>query len=440
MSNTIENLEVTGSLKLDGEDVALKSDLGGEGETEDLTFSAYPNADQNLTSGTWTKAAFNAEKYDSQNCFDTTNYRHTPQKSGKWRYSCHVKLDGTGITLLGVAFYKNGASVAAATFPLTSACNLVLTHQENMNGSTDYMEVMVYCLCSSGAKLSTNGVGHPAVNNFCGEYIGEIRVAQSNNRRVKFTADTTIYVDSSSGNDTTGDGSQNAPFASLQHARDYAQRNLDLAGFKLTYNCNGSFGGLTCAGALVGQKSPIQEEFSFTQGSSITNTASGGNGILAFYGAMINIRQPQNSFTITANNACLNASTGGFINVQDNISLVGNSSNTYGLLTAWGGYIITNGLTISGNFYSFVSAQGGMIQLNPNNTVNIPNNITFSKATMWAYAGGVIGCNGQTWNLGGTVTGKRYVSELNGMIATGSGENYLPGSIAGEKLSGGQYI
>jgi hypothetical protein len=42
-------------------------------------------------------------------------------------------------------------------------------------------------------------------------------------------------------------------------------------------------------------------------------------------------------------------------------------------------------------------------------------------------------------NLGGSVTGQKFSAFLNGVISTGQGVNYLPGTAAGGTTSGGQY-
>src|SRR5215218_4878641 len=64
--------------------------------------------------------------------------------------------------------------------------------------------------------------------------------------RTKLAADVTYYVNVTTGNDTTGDGSSGAPWQTLQKALFWGAQNLDLNGF--TYKielADGTYAGIT---------------------------------------------------------------------------------------------------------------------------------------------------------------------------------------------------
>lgn len=71
-------------------------------------------------------------------------------------------------------------------------------------------------------------------------------------------------------------------------------------------------------------------------------------------------------------------------------------------------------------------------------TLNIVGNPNYGTAFIRAYDVGVV-----DWvaDVIGAATGQRYYVATNGIINTGGGgPTYVPGSIAGTQLSGGQYV
>ena len=76
-------------------------------------FSARLNANQTLSTGTWTKGNFNTEIFDSDGKFDaSTNYRFTPGVAGYYRVSAHGYLQANDGNFGRVAIYKNGSEYA----------------------------------------------------------------------------------------------------------------------------------------------------------------------------------------------------------------------------------------------------------------------------------------------------------------------------------------
>jgi hypothetical protein len=110
-------------------------------------FSAYANAGQTISAGTYTKVAINTEYFDTANCFEsTTNYRFTPNVAGYYQVNGSVSFGTTGSVELIAAIYKNGTLYSRGTnVNMTSATfgDSVITYGEiiYLNGSTDYIEL-----------------------------------------------------------------------------------------------------------------------------------------------------------------------------------------------------------------------------------------------------------------------------------------------------------
>jgi hypothetical protein len=122
--------------------VDLATGVAGTGPA----FSAYQNATQNVTTGTWTKVQLNTEDFDTANCFDsTTNYRFTPNVAGYYQINAEVRVNGTSITLGAGAIYKNGTPVSSTIIyygtSVSAANQFCMSKLIYFNGSTDYVEL-----------------------------------------------------------------------------------------------------------------------------------------------------------------------------------------------------------------------------------------------------------------------------------------------------------
>lgn len=108
-------------------------------------FSAYRNADQTgISANTWTKIQYNAENFDTANCYDpTTNYRFTPNVAGYYQVSASGALSGAS-TYTYFAIYKNGASVIVSPYSGAGGVGGVAVGLISMNGTTDYLEGYIF--------------------------------------------------------------------------------------------------------------------------------------------------------------------------------------------------------------------------------------------------------------------------------------------------------
>ena len=123
-------------------------------------FSAYRSTNQTgISSGVATKVQLVSELFDTANCFDSsTNYRFTPNVAGYYQINYSVYMSGTNLQYPASSIYKNGTAYSSGGFGNTAqgdwgsaGSNLVY-----FNGTTDYVELYVTALVSSGT-VTVNG-------------------------------------------------------------------------------------------------------------------------------------------------------------------------------------------------------------------------------------------------------------------------------------------
>lgn len=119
-------------------------------------FSAYPSATQSISNATVTKLQYNTEEFDTASCYDTSNYRFTPNVAGYYQVQLAIQL-GSGNAALFIAYiHKNGSAFKSTS--AEASTNIISTVEVTalvyMNGTTDYIEPYVYQ--SSGGSITTN--------------------------------------------------------------------------------------------------------------------------------------------------------------------------------------------------------------------------------------------------------------------------------------------
>ena len=124
-------------------------------------FSAYSNSAQTVSAATLTKIQFNTETFDTANCYDTTNYRFTPNVTGYYQVNTSISF-GTARTFYIVSIYKTGGrglgGESLFTGALSANSSVNCQNIVYMNGSTDYLEIYVYC--DSGTNAITTGINN----------------------------------------------------------------------------------------------------------------------------------------------------------------------------------------------------------------------------------------------------------------------------------------
>ena len=135
--------------------------------TNTPAFSAYANADQNgLTDDTYTKLAMNAEFYDTDSKYDTSNYRFTPTVAGKYNFGACVFIEGSAnFITVNLALYKNGSQLFYVSENVDSLSGSTINATIELD-SDDYVELYAKADVEGGGTWSLNKDGDEA-NNRC---------------------------------------------------------------------------------------------------------------------------------------------------------------------------------------------------------------------------------------------------------------------------------
>ena len=149
----VSQLKVNEIIKQSGSSITI----GEDGDTVSGPFTTVPafeavlSSDQSVSNNTVTKIQFNSVIFDTDSCYDnSTNYRFTPTKVGKYFVYAQVDCYAGGASDLNVAnlrLYKNGSQIHFAYSEFSN--NNIQTITRNiattvdMNGSSDYLE----CFC-----------------------------------------------------------------------------------------------------------------------------------------------------------------------------------------------------------------------------------------------------------------------------------------------------
>jgi len=112
-------------------------------------FSAYQNSAQTFTTGAFNKLQIDTEEFDTANCFNTGNYRFTPNVAGYYQVNANYNLSASAVTLATI--FKNGSAFkygvnSTGSNPYGGSVSCLVY----MNGTTDYIEFYGY----------TNGTGY----------------------------------------------------------------------------------------------------------------------------------------------------------------------------------------------------------------------------------------------------------------------------------------
>jgi hypothetical protein len=111
---------------------------------------------QSMTGGTQVVIAFDTKVYDTNNCFNTTNYRFTPTVAGYYQVNLTAYISGgSGANEVQTAIQKNGADLM---YPIdiipTNMWSCSGSHIVYCNGSTDYITAGFYCAASKSINSS----------------------------------------------------------------------------------------------------------------------------------------------------------------------------------------------------------------------------------------------------------------------------------------------
>ena len=137
------------TIEQDGSTILTVDGSGNITPSNDLypkvpAFSAYQGAAQTLTANTWTKITYNAEEFDTNSNYNTTNYRFTPTIGGYYQVNISAKVEGVTNRMI-VALYKNGSIYKLGNdIQVNYGRNITGSFMVHLNGSTDYIEAYMY--------------------------------------------------------------------------------------------------------------------------------------------------------------------------------------------------------------------------------------------------------------------------------------------------------
>ena len=135
----------------------------GFGGNNTPAFEATMSASQSITDSVWTLIQFNTEVFDTDNCYDTSNYRFTPNEAGYYFLHSEVvgdTLASTHYEASGININKNGSEI----FMNSSDFNASLPRKIPMsiscvayaNGTSDYFTSSSYVNDASGNATIDN--------------------------------------------------------------------------------------------------------------------------------------------------------------------------------------------------------------------------------------------------------------------------------------------
>jgi hypothetical protein len=253
----------------------------------------------------------------------------------------------------------------------------------------------------------------------------------NNNSRLKLAANLGLYV-ATTGNDTTGDGSSGAPWATIQKAIDVVCADYDLNGYTVTINiADGTYA-----------ENVLLRSFSGSgQIALLGNTATPANVHIApasgrAVSDIINTDaiRPRNydiqgvKLTSAAQGVWIRATNLAILNVDFGVC-------AHHLISEFGARTFVSGsYSVSGNADVHLWAGGGAtVQLQGTITV------TFIGSRAWGAYAWYGAQHGRVMNFAsitnsGTITGSRWRAETLGLII---GSSAAPGSTSGTTATGG---
>ena len=134
-------------------------------------FAARNNSAQTITNSTTAVMQFDTEYFDTDNCYNTSNYRFTPNVAGIYLINSSIQVASlSGIISLDIRL--NGSRYANMALNLDNSGLQTVANSAlvSMNGSTDYIDIGIFQ--NSGANKDT--VASPSnnlVNHFSGCYM-----------------------------------------------------------------------------------------------------------------------------------------------------------------------------------------------------------------------------------------------------------------------------
>ena len=155
-----------------GATLANSGTATGIGGNNTPAFNVKISSNQDVSSGTTTVVAFNSEQVDTDNAFNTSNYRFVPQTAGKYFiaftiYALTASAGNGNLRAITANIRKNGSNQTQVVQDYNNSfirqgC-ATTTAVIDMNGSTDYIDFTSDVSAGSGDGRFEN---HTRANGF----------------------------------------------------------------------------------------------------------------------------------------------------------------------------------------------------------------------------------------------------------------------------------
>jgi hypothetical protein len=148
---------VTSAYLLDGAVTQAKLATGVAGTGP--SFSVLGSGAGSISSSVATKMTFGGTvQWDTASCYSAANNRFTPNVAGYYQVNANAAMDCTGGTVGLCWVYKNGSAYKRGMQIILSSgafttLEPTVSGTVYMNGTTDYIEIYVYC---TGSSISQN--------------------------------------------------------------------------------------------------------------------------------------------------------------------------------------------------------------------------------------------------------------------------------------------
>lgn len=276
----------------------------------------------------------------------------------------------------------------------------------------------------------------PALGLFDLEYDGAVfrlLALPPSATRIRLTANTTFYV-ATTGSDVTGNGTQAAPWQTLQHAFLAIYEGYDLAGFTVTIQLsNGTYvAGILWDGLFLGQVGPIFINGNPSNPGQVIIDVPGSPCFHFRFGAEIFL----NGFLLQCGVTgllfgALMAEYGGFIQHKNIFfDACGGCNHMFcnqGTILCSDEYTISNGAAshFCTENHGVINIAGAAVTIS-----GVPVFTTFAVVN-----GGTIRASGAAF--AGSAVGTRHLIQFGGLADTGGvGANFFPGNVAGSTPTG----
>ncbi|WP_414463365.1 C1q-like domain-containing protein [Hyphomicrobium sp. DY-1] len=286
----------------------------GPSSSQPVSFLATMSANQTVTTNTTTKVAFNTKRFDTNNNFDTTNYRFTPTIPGKYLF-IGAAFCSDATTSCYVMIYKDGVVTAQTNVGVSAGATPKSMAIVDMNGASDYVEV--YASNNGGTTISNQ----PYVSYFSGVLLspqgsGGANPAGSTND-IQFNSGGLLAADT--GNFTYASSTLHAPSILTGGLTATGQASLTTVSSTLVQLMSNTTTACT-AGLAGGQRyNTTNQVIEFCNGTSWTTVGPSFGASLTAFTALVSTNQTvtNNSvvhwnLTITNNGNAFDTSTGKF--------------------------------------------------------------------------------------------------------------------------------